>query len=346
MFRLIVNKSGYIFRGTLGMLAVIAVIYFVASATGLREDIVASATAAEISPENITFRPYEMIQPEITGHSEITTIKTCNRAGSNIIITCDVAGVPVPARIDTGLGFADICVSTNLMTRLGLKFYPLNEIWTGITGGICYLENIKIEGLQIDTPRTAYIDQHRETQIWGMTIEQDYQLSIGLGILEKFSYVKFDNSVGQIEFGLKDQFEPSDGMWQKFPLRIGNDRYLQRRIFVDVPVDGVDCEMVFDTCGGDGLKVSKGLWESIGLEGSNYSKNAGYVNSTQFGTIGCDEITVPIISIAGRDVKDAKVFVMPDDVRYFDNILPMSVFSDTAVVIDFQSRLLWVDISN
>ena len=342
MFRLIVNKSGYIFRGTLGTLAVIAVIYFVASATGLRENIISSVTAAEISPENIAFRPYSMIQPEIISPSEITTVKTCNPAGSNIIITCDVAGAPVPARIDTGLGFADICVSSNLMTRLGLKFYPLNEVWTGITGGICYLNNIKIAGLQIDTPRTAYIDQHRETQLWGMTIEQDYQLSIGLGILKKFSYVKFDNASGQVEFGLKDQFEPSGGTWQKFPLRIGNDRYLQRRIFVDVPVEGVVCEMVFDTCGGDGLKVSKGLLESIGLEDSNYSINAGYVNSTQFGMIGCDEITMPTLSIAGRDVKDAKVFIMPDDVRYFDNILPMSVFSDTVVVIDFQNGLLWL----
>jgi hypothetical protein len=245
-------------------------------------------------------------------------------------------------RIDSGfplyLGLTDtVVVDKNLPVCAISDFtFPI---------GICKLDSLKIGGMTITNPPTVYFEQHWELQVLGMPVWKERAVLMGLQLMEKFSYILFDNRLGKVEFGGSDTvFSPDDSRWSMYPISIEDDPQKQRRLMVNIPIAGKSFPLWFDTGNPGGLEVSSQIWKEISPSLKVVSKAKDNVLYWQFGSVECDSIKVADLPLGSMTLKNAEIIVLEDGKPFYDRYaaVGMKIFDKKVVVIDFLRRILWV----
>jgi hypothetical protein len=337
------SYSGHIFRGLLGAIAIIAAGYIITTATGHKRVLVKTASAETLFPESAVEGRIEqgqckIICPEIG----LVKVQRYRASGANVMVPVNINGTEYPARIDTGLGYCQVSVGANLIDEQFLRFSPMGNVWKNLTGGICYLPVLRIGAMQVVNPQCSYFDQQWETQRLGVTVEQENYIAVGLGLLEKFKYVKFDNARREVEFGLDSGFDADVGSWQRHRFVIEADGFGQKRLFVFIPIEGQLTKIMFDSCGGEGLKLSQGSWNRLRQSLNIVDFKSDAIVSAQFGAVGCKKAKVEKLNIGGVSINNAEIMIMPSGGGFIGDLLPMDCFGDRAVVLDFENRLFYV----
>lgn len=335
------SYSGHIFRGLLGAIAIISAGYIITTATGHRRVLVKTASAQQLFPESVVQRINQGDCKIISPQTQPVKVPRYRTAGSNIMIPVNINGTQYPARIDTGLGYCQVSVAANLIDQQYLRFSPMGDIWTNLSGGICYLPVLRIGDMQIVNPQCSYFDQQWEKQTLGMTIQQENYIAIGLDLLRKFKYVKFDNINRNVEFGLHNSFDANNSL-QRYRFVIENDSFAQMRMFVFIPIQDRLTKIPFDTCGGNGLKLSQSTWQALRNSLNVIDFHSDTIVSAQFGQMNCKKAVVGKLSIGHVNINSAEVVIIPSDGSYLGNLLPMDCFNNRVVVLDFENGWLYV----
>ncbi len=334
-------KRGQILGSTASVMAVISALYIFTSIFGYQKTLVKDAKAADFRTEIIQNATILTSNSRLEPKSSGAVVSNINDRGANIIVEANINGKTFPAKLDTGLGFADVCLSSNLVGRLGLKVSSVGEVWPGTTGGICQIGKFDIGAVSIISPKAVYLDQFWEKQLFGISYDQEYQFTIGLGILEKFSYIMIDTRSGVVRFSKNQKFEPLGGGWGRMEMRFGQDRFGQRRLFVRAKICGVDTELIFDTCGGSDIKLTNQSWGKIKDSAGDYQSYLSMVTYAQFGQVECETIRGESLTLASQPLASSQLKIISEQMQYAQNILPISVFEGKAVIIDFLNMVLW-----
>jgi hypothetical protein len=245
-------------------------------------------------------------------------------------------------RIDSGfplyLGLTDTIVVDHNLPACAVSDYTFPV-------GLCKLDSLKIGEMTIINPPTIYFEQHWELQVLGMPVWKERAVLIGLQLMEKFSYILFDNRLNKVEFGgTESVFQPDESRWSQYPIAIEEDQQNQRRLMVDLPIAGKSVELWFDTGNPGGLEMSSQVWDEISPNLKIVSQEKDSVLYWQFGTVECEKMKVSRLPIGSMTLKNAQVVVLDDGKPFYEQYaaVGMEIFNNKVVVIDFLRRILWV----
>lgn len=241
--------------------------------------------------------------------------------------------------IDSGSCMSMI-ISDRIVLENNLPIYPIehNQI-----GGICYLPFLKLGKAIIHNIPGIYRKQQWESQLFGIPIDREKFIIVGLRLMEKFRYILLDGIRKEMELSAKQSFAPiQPSHWSYYPCAIEKDAYNNDRLMVDIPIEGIELHIAFDTDLGENLMVTPEVWaklsKRIKVENKKTIKWSGYEGIE----IDCQEITITKLNIDNTTIKDAQVLVLPEHDTYLTNILGMKCFKNTIVVLDFERNLMWV----
>jgi hypothetical protein len=251
-------------------------------------------------------------------------------------------GKNYPIIIDSGFNQFILACDT-IVLDADLEIYPMPELGDS-AGGLCHLMLLKIGDLTIDHPLCFYTLQHYEGRQLGRTKWMEKQLLFGLGLLKQFRYILIDNVNQEVEFSVKDLFEPEDpNEWNQYPTSLEMDNSNRERLMVDIPLTGQTQHLLFDTGSGCGLIVAEDVWKSISSE-LKILKKVNVRQRMPHGFEPSEKITVQTLDVGNRCLKNATIYMLlneePCGKDFF--LLGMGYFQDTIVVIDFERNLLWV----
>ena len=208
--------------------------------------------------------------------------------------------------------------------------------------GFCVVDKFKIGEAVISEPPCLYLQQQWELKLLGLTVWQQRGFLCGLGLLSKFNYMVFDNVIKKVEFSLEESFEPGEGTnWEEYKMFIEDER-----LVVEMPVNGIDTEMMFDTCGRYGMVVKdSGVQEYDFLADieSEDIRESSFLGGFH-GVMNCERVRLETLRVGDIDVKNAEVLILPSDSLYTECgiIISMEFFKDCSVVLDFENGLMWV----
>jgi len=240
--------------------------------------------------------------------------------------------------LDTGYpGYA----LTNGLTILenDLAIYPLGkDPGTSAHTGICYLPSFQIGQVTIINPPCYYLQLQWEVRLLGLPIWQQKGVIVGLGLLKDFRYIVFNNIKKEVEFVPTGPFEPDEPEhWDSYPFEIENGQ-----LMVDIPVDGQDLTLMFDTCGRYGMVVNRDMWEKLPASVRTTESKEIKFFSGFLGQLPCRRARIKKLKIANLTIKKSEILILPEDSPYKANYIGMKYFRDTVVVLDFERNLMWV----
>ncbi len=244
--------------------------------------------------------------------------------------------------LDTGHQ-AYAIINSFTMQENNLPFCPLDEIKEIKSYiGFCELSSIQLGQAVIKNPPCAYFQQQWEVRLVGLPIWQQRGVLLGLGLLKEFSYILFDNVKKEVELSLSETFEPAGReKWDSYKFEIKKN-YL----IVNLPVEGQNFEMMFDSCGRYGMVLNSNFWETLSPK-LNYGKIKDNEFQSGFrGELPCRRTKIKRLHIGNTIAKDAEVLILPEDSPYMDVAhsvsISMKYFKKTVVVLDFKNRLMWI----
>ena len=247
-----------------------------------------------------------------------------------------------PITIDSGFD-QFILLSDTIVLDADLEIYPISE-YKDTTGGFCHLKQLKIGDLTIEHPPCIYKLAHYEGRVLGRTTWKEGIIALGLNLMKRFRYILIDNVNQEVEFSVKDLFEPDDAnQWSRYPITLERDNSSVHRLMVDIPLAGTTRHLMFDTGAGCGLIVAKDVWKTTSSE-LTILKKTNVRQMMMHGFEPSEKITVQNLDVGNRRLKNAVIYMLlneePCGKDFF--LLGMGYFQDTVVVIDFENNLLWV----
>lgn len=265
------------------------------------------------------------------------------------------SGKEYPVVVDSGFPGAEIIVNdvvvkeNNLGVVLSKALTSQHKIISAenrYQHGLCFLPQLTIGELTIQKPCCAYFPWHREFQLFGFTLEQDKSLLLGLSLMSRFRYIRFDNTERQLELSYNQSFHPVEpAKWAHYSFtlqEVGLSK--SERIMVDIPIAGKTCNIAFDT-GGSGTVLLPDMWEKIRNRIVSTSQKSEF-SSYRNGHLPCHKATVKNLSVGNVVIKNAEVMILPKDTPYLEEDIPGYIstwtFKDTSVVLDFEHSLMWV----
>lgn len=326
MRKFIVNIS----QSGLTALAIIAAVYFLINITGKQNQVLKTAQASVFNSENAVELPSSFFISNLNSPSLGSIGYIDDTEKSNICLVGRINNFEYTVKIDTGMGFSEVLLGADALAKLGCKFTPLGQIWKNTYGGIAYPGKIEVAGFSITNPSTTYIDRNLDGGIY-----------LGLAVLERFSYLMIDNRSGMVRFS-NTKFEPLGGGWHKFPARITTDKFRQKRLITNVNINGKSVNMMFDTCGGDGIKLTRKDYQRIKSTFKIINSKNSTINFSQFGSIPCRRVKIDNIAINSIKLDDLQIIIPEETFKFSQNILPISTFGNRPVIIDIQSEAIWV----
>jgi len=263
-------------------------------------------------------------------------------------------GKEYPVYIDSGFSGGDIEISVNdiIAKESNLEILSatyekgeqkLSQSERRSQWGLCFLPQLKIGDVTIQSPFCAYIPWHREFQLFGIPLWQEKNLFLGNSIMSRFKYLCFHNTKMQIEFSYNQSFHPEESKeWAHYPFNL---RKKDKLIMVDIPIAGEVCNIYFDT-GGSGMVVKHNMWKKIRNRITTKKPKDGKFFSYQHGFLPCRKTIAKTLSIGNIKLKNTEIVIMPEDTPYLPKDTPgyISVwtFKNTSIVFDFEHDLLWV----
>ena len=247
-----------------------------------------------------------------------------------------------PITIDSGFD-QFILASDTIVLDAGLEIYPVSE-YKGITGGLCHLDWFKIGDLTIKHPPCIYKLAHYEGRKLSKTKWKENTILFGLSLMKRFQYILIDNVNQEVEFSVKDLFEPEYlNAWNQYPITLEIDHSKRERLMVDIPLTGQTRHLLFDTGSGSGLIVAEDIWKTISAD-LTILKKVDTRQRMMHGFEPSKEITVRNLDVGNRQLKNAAIYMLlneePCGKDFF--LLGMGYFQDTVVVIDFERNLFWI----
>jgi hypothetical protein len=234
-------------------------------------------------------------------------------------------------------------VVTNSLTVLenNLVIYPLGEV-AGYSSymGFCELPSLQLGQAVITDPPCAYLQQQWEVRLLGLPIWQQRGFLLGLGLLRDFGYIVFDNTKKEVELALTEIFAPDKPeQWDSYPLEIK-----MGRLIVNIPVEGQNYDLMFDSCGRYGMVVGPDFCEKLPLKVNSGKIRDGKFQSGFLGELPCRKTNIKNLKIGNVMVKNAEILILPEDSPYIRAVNSISIkfFKKTVVVMDFENSLLWI----
>ena len=175
---------------------------------------------------------------------------------------------------------------------------------------------------------------------------KDDSIIVGLPALQEFKYILFDNIRKEVEFSYNELFEPGEpDLWEQYPFSIEEDFRGNAFLFVNILICGEKIELQFDTGSGRGLAIREELWEKMREKIQNVKLKNSRDLYPYIGRLLCKRGIIGELEMGDRMVKNAEISVFPNDsplVEDCQGLLGMQYFQDTVMVLDFESKLMWI----
>ncbi|MBN1803965.1 MAG: retropepsin-like domain-containing protein [Sedimentisphaerales bacterium] len=248
-----------------------------------------------------------------------------------------------PVRIDTGAtGY--LAVTDSLVPDADLEIYPVDDIGRNV-GGLCLIKKLKLGTLTIVHPACVYWLAHYERRVLGYTTWQEKKINLGLGLLREFSYILIDNVTREVEFAVKNPFNPQDSnQWHQYPMVTGDDEKQSSRLKLDIPLAGESRRIELDTGADSGLVLTEKMWAEISTGLQLLDEEQSQLATPLFGLLSCRKITVERFDVGNISINNAQVSIIANDTPYgHENfVLGMDFFIETVIVLDFKRNTLWI----
>ena len=249
-----------------------------------------------------------------------------------------------PVVLDTGASVG-LFVNDIHIRENNLKTRPLGKKAAG--WGTSRVPELNIGETTLLNWPCFYQRRHTELQLFGLPVDKDNSIIVGLPTLQEFKYIALDNIKKEVEFSPKKVFEPEEpDSWAKYSLTIeefpGGNAYL----FVKIPIAGEEIELQFDTGSGKGLSTNKEIWQRIQKKIHNVKLRHAKELYPYIDWLNCEQGTIAKLDVGQRTVKNAKISIYTDDSPLLENceaLLGMQYFQDTVIVLDFERNLIWVE---
>jgi len=264
-------------------------------------------------------------------------------------------GKEYPVLIDSGFVGAEIILNDLVVKENKLEILystaendkqNISPIKKKTRGGLCFLPLLEIGELTIQNPFCAYIPWHREFQVFGLPVWQDKNLFLGVSIMSRFRYMRFDNTKMELEFSYNQSFHPEESSkWAHYPFVLRDGEGGDGRIMVDIPIAGKICHIYFDTAGAE-MVVMPDMWEKLQKRITATAPRQSKFLSYQHGFLPCRKTVAKRLSVGNIELKNAEIVIMPEDTPYLPKDVPGYIsiwtFKDTVVVLDFERKLMRV----
>jgi hypothetical protein len=261
-------------------------------------------------------------------------------------------GKRYPVVLDTGASQSIFVKDTHVLDNK-LPIYPMQTNKAGLNGfslGLCHLPELQIGNVALVDWPCLYLERHTKPELFGLSIAQDDikddSIIVGLPVLQEFKYVLFDNIRKEAEFSYNELFLPGEpGLWEQYPLSIEEDFRGNAFLFVSIPICGEEIELQLDTGSGRGLAIRDELWEKMCEKIHNVKLKDGRDLYPYIGRLSCKRGIIGKLEMGKRIVKNVEISVFPNDsplVKGCQGLLGMQCFQDTVMVLDFESKLMWV----
>ena len=149
-----------------------------------------------------------------------------------------------------------------------------------------------------------------------------------------------------MEFSYNELFEPGEpDLWEQYPFSIEEDFRGNAFLFVNILICGEKIELQLDTGSGRGLAIREELWEKMREKIQNVKLKNSRDLYPYIGRLLCKRGIIGELEMGDRMVKNAEISVFPNDsplVEDCQGLLGMQYFQDTVMVLDFESKLMWI----
>jgi len=244
--------------------------------------------------------------------------------------------------IDTGTPLLSM-LSYNVVKDNNLSFYPIKG--QSPSGGFCYLPYLKLGDATIRDIPCVYMNRQWGLRFFGIPVNKTRTILFGLQLMREFRYILFDSVHRELTLSAKQSFMPlKDDQWLQYPFKIKDEINRNLRLLVDIPIEGNTYHLALDTGSYAGLQVDRKFFdklsESIKL---TVKKQKFKYPIYQEGWVDCQVVVLPELNFCHRDIKNAQIVILPDDMAYkYSNFVGMQYFKDTVLVLDFERELMWV----
>jgi len=216
--------------------------------------------------------------------------------------------------------------------------------------GLCHLPKLQIGNVALVDWPCLYLERHTKLELFGLSITEDNlkddSIIVGLPALQEFKYILFDNIRKEVEFSYNELFEPGEpDLWEQYPFSIEEDFRGNAFLFVNILICGEKIELQLDTGSGRGLAIREELWEKMREKIQNVKLKNSRDLYPYIGRLLCKRGIIGELEMGDRMVKNAEISVFPNDsplVEDCQGLLGMQYFQDTVMVLDFESKLMWI----
>ena len=248
------------------------------------------------------------------------------------------------AYLDTGCPGYSILTSDIVLDNK-LPVLPNGPLIKTSTSGICHIPELTIGPALIKDGLAFYEEQQWQFRIMNIPIYKHPNVIIGLQLIRSFDYVLFDNLNKEAEFSKGKTFTlDAPDLWLSYPFEIKPGPYSNERIMVQLPINGKNCEIFFDTCGDKpGLSLNQTDWEDISKNFTVKNLRKSHYYNFMGGRLPCQKAIVSKLSIGGKTYKNAEVLIKDEkDMTGKLSMFSLGYFQNTTVVLDFVNNLMWI----
>ncbi|MFC1793193.1 hypothetical protein ACFL3Q_06360 [Planctomycetota bacterium] len=253
-------------------------------------------------------------------------------------------GKNYPVVLDTGYS-RYVGITDTIVTDAGLPIYPMDDLGHHLIGGLCNLSQLRIGTVTIRQPPCEYFSAHYERRILGITTWKEMEITLGLGLLKKFSYIHIDNVEREIEFSGKQPFSTQDeNQWNQYPMVIERNEKGNAKLMVDIPIAGNLRHIAFDTGSASGLTLTEKMWTEVSPSLKLVHEENHTLTTPLEGRLSCRRITVELLRLGSIPIRSAQISVTANNNPFGqdDFTLGMGFLKETVIVLDFKSKLLWI----
>lgn len=242
------------------------------------------------------------------------------------------------AYLDTGYS-GHVLLTGDVVSANGLSIRPIEG---GGFPGVCRIPELKVGSIRLKNVTGTYDEHQWQFRVLNVPLYRLSAVILGLGFIARFDYVLFDNINEEVVFSKNGVFEPDNPeMWRSYRFQIGRDKTGDDRIQVMMPINGLTCPLVFDSCAHKpGLSLSQAYWGVVQRRLQVKKRRRAHYVMYQDGRLPCQIATVSDMAVGEKVLASAEVLI-PDDPEGL-SLLSLDYFQDTVVVLDFVNKLLWI----
>jgi len=253
-------------------------------------------------------------------------------------------GKSYPVVIDTGFSGC-MAVTDTIVNDAGLSIYPMTDLGHYLVGGLCELSPLKLDNVTIEQSPCVYWLAHYERRVLGLTTWKEMRINLGLGLMKGFSYICIDNVDREIKFSAKKAFSPRDeSQWNQYPMVIEPNEKGNVKLMVDIPIADHSRHIEFDTGSASGLTLTEKIWTQVSSGLQLVHEEKSRMATPLEGLVPCRRVTVELLKLGSISVHGAQVNVTANNNPFGqdDFTLGMDFLKETVIVLDFESKLLWI----